>query len=83
MPLMNFRLTAPDKYGNYWLGRRTENEGEPCDPAIFPSKRLKGKNVVSQGCFILFLGSERGFLFDGPLLRPFKTARHALDYLNA
>jgi hypothetical protein len=84
MARTTFRLPAPDRFGNYWLGRRTANPGEPCDPAIFPSKRLDHmkEEVHAVGAFILFLGSDRGFLFAGPVLRLFKTPAAALDFLN-
>lgn len=75
------RLPPPDQYGNYWLGRLNTVGGHD-GPAIFPSKRVKHEEVVNTGEFILFLGADKGFLFAGPQLKRFSTARAALAELE-
>ncbi len=70
------RLPVPDEFGNFWLGDRKMS------PAIFPSKHLKNGDVVRNGGYILFLGSEEGFLFKGTRLELFANAALALAYFN-
>ncbi len=81
--MMPYRLTRPDEFGSYWLGKRTMKEDEPAGPAIFPSKRLHhGGEVMRQGYFIVFLGSKQGFLFEGEVLKQFKSVEDALAEVN-
>ena len=79
------RLPKPDQFGNYWLGNRLSQVG-PVGPAIFTSKKLTPDGVLDTGAYIVFLGSDRGFMFqrrdDGEpgtgMLVKFRTAAAAL-----
>jgi hypothetical protein len=77
-----YKLPRPNEFGDYWLGDKFH------DPAIFPSSRLverrdsDQKDVVKNGTFIATLGDVRGFVFDGPDLRRFKSPQEALVEIN-
>jgi hypothetical protein len=70
-------LPEPDSFGTYYLGRDHKD-----GPVIFPSKyRAKGSalKIIVRPTFIALVDVERGFLWDGPKLKQFKSAGEALD----
>ena len=80
---MIYKLPKADGFGNFWLGKKTTGFDGPAGPAIFPSKRIQGEmGVINSGEFIVFVGSDEGFIFDGPLLRKFSSPKTALDEIN-
>lgn len=72
------RLPASDRYGNFWLGHKMI----PADPAIFPSKELCKDGVRQTGTWLAFLGSDGGFVYEGPNLKRFASPEEALREIN-
>lgn len=70
------KLPVPDGHGTHWLGDKKS------DPAVFPSKRIWGDKVVSNGTFLAFAGSDIGFLFAGAELARFGTAQDAFEAIR-
>jgi hypothetical protein len=78
-------LPEPDRFGNYWLGRKAGKSVRPSDPAVFPQKRLIRRDdceaPVRTGKWLLWLGRE-GFAMSKDGLREFSSPQEALAYLN-
>ncbi len=75
------RLPRPDDFGNYWLGEHSAKGGR-ADPAVFPSKRVVDGVIIKNGGWVVFLGSEQGFIFNGEHLASFRNTLEALDAIN-
>ncbi len=76
---MPLTMPIPDCFGNFWFGKRS---GASAGAAVFPSKRKKAEGVCNTGYWIVFLGPEKGFIFDGPVLKRFKYLQDAVDVLE-
>ncbi len=63
-------LPPADFWGNYWFGAKSRG------PAIFRS------NIIDKHWFV-FLGPDKGFVWDGVNLKRFKYLQEAVDALEA
>lgn len=83
MPAMKLKLPLPSPYGSYWLNEDVKHRLD--GPAIFPSKQVvpsgrKGENdkLVNTNKYIVFMGSDLGFIFEGAKLARYDTPEEAL-----
>lgn len=72
------RLPRPNAFGDYWFG----SSRIPAEPAVFPSKEIYAEGVRATGTWLAFLGSARGFAYEGQNLKRFASPEEAMEYIN-